>query len=199
MSMIDIGAVLPTTMDELTDPRTPGVSEAARAVEERGLESLWVADLVLGDGTPALEPALTLAAVASVTRTVRLGFGVLSVPPRPAPWLAAQIATLQHLSDQRILLGVGSAGSPTPPCGGRWASPRRGAAGPPTPSWTSSRPLWLGRKSVSRRPRRHCGWPRPRRCRRSSWAAGSGPRTGSYGWARGGSPPSSPPPPWERP
>lgn len=115
MSMIDIGAVLPTAMDELTDPRTPGVSEAARAVEERGLESLWVADLVLGDGTPALEPALTLTAAASVTRTVRLGFGVLSVPPRPAPWLASQIATLQHLSDHRILLGVGVGGFPDSP------------------------------------------------------------------------------------
>lgn len=115
MSTIDIGAVLPTALDELTDPRTPGVAEAAQAVEDRGLESLWVADLVLGDGTPALEPALALAAAASVTQRVRLGFGVLSVPPRPAPWLASQVATLQHLSANRILLGVGFGGFPDAP------------------------------------------------------------------------------------
>lgn len=115
MTTIDIGAVLPTAMEELTDPRTPGVTEAAIAVEEHGLESLWVADLVLGDGTPALEPPLTLAAAAAVTRRVRLGFGVLSVPPRPAPWLAAQIATLQHLSANRLLLGVGIGGFPDSP------------------------------------------------------------------------------------
>ncbi|USY23297.1 LLM class flavin-dependent oxidoreductase [Nocardiopsis exhalans] len=71
--------------------------------------------MVLGDGTPALEPALTLAATAPVTRRVRLGFGVLSVPPRPAPWLAAQIATLQHLSANRLLLGVGIGGFPGSP------------------------------------------------------------------------------------
>lgn len=115
MSTIDIGAVLPTALDELTAPRTPGVAEAAAAVEERGLESLWVTDLVLGDGTPALEPTLALAAAASVTRRVRLGFGVLSVPPRPAPWLASQIATLQHLSANRLLLGAGLGGSPDAP------------------------------------------------------------------------------------
>lgn len=96
MSTVEIGAVLPTAMDELTDGASPGVTEAARAVEESGLESLWVADLVLGDGTPALEPISVLAAAAAVTERVRLGFGVLSLPPRPVSWLAAQIATVQH-------------------------------------------------------------------------------------------------------
>lgn len=115
MNKIKIGAVLPTAMEELTDPRTPGVAEAARAVEEHGLESLWVADLVLGEGTPALEPTLALAGAATVTNRVQLGFGVLSVPPRPLVWLASQVATLQHLSQNRLLLGVGVGGFPEAP------------------------------------------------------------------------------------
>ncbi|MFE1079061.1 LLM class flavin-dependent oxidoreductase [Nocardiopsis alba] len=115
MTHIEIGAVLPSAMDELTDPTTPDPIRAARMVEERGMESLWVADLLLGDGTPALEPALTLAAAAAVTERVRLGFGVLSLPPRPAPWVASQVSTLQHLSRGRIELGVGIGGFPDSP------------------------------------------------------------------------------------
>ncbi|MFB8767000.1 hypothetical protein VSQ78_04735 [Nocardiopsis alba] len=76
MTHIEIGAVLPSVMDELTDPGSPDPIRAARMVEERGLESLWVADLVLGDGTPALEPALTLHNLEGVSaRSARPGRG----------------------------------------------------------------------------------------------------------------------------
>ncbi|WP_235997707.1 hypothetical protein [Nocardiopsis coralli] len=37
MSVIDIGAVLPTAMEELNEPGTPGTAAAARAVEEHGM------------------------------------------------------------------------------------------------------------------------------------------------------------------
>lgn len=115
MTTIDIGTGLPTTADELAAAGVRTVAEAARHIEDLGFESLWVPDLLLGDGTPALEPALALAAAAAVTQRVRIGFGVLVVPVRPAPWLAAQVATLQHLSGDRLLLGVGSGGFPDSP------------------------------------------------------------------------------------
>src|SRR5918999_142552 len=105
MASIEIGTGLPTG--------TPTIAEAAREIEELGFESLWVPDLLLGDGTPALEAALTLAAAAAVTERVKLGFGVLVVPLRPVPWLAAQVATLQQLSEGRLVLGVGSGGFPS--------------------------------------------------------------------------------------
>ncbi|MEN3616241.1 LLM class flavin-dependent oxidoreductase, partial [Plantactinospora sp. ZYX-F-223] len=113
MSVIDIGTVPP--MAALPEPATPTIMQAARDIEELGFESLWVPDLMLGDGTPALEAALTLAAAAAVTERVKIGFSVLVVPIRPVPWLAAQIATLQHLSGDRLLLGVGSGGFPGTP------------------------------------------------------------------------------------
>lgn len=91
------------------------VPDAARFVEDLGFESAWAPDLIIGDGTPAPEAALTLAAAAAVTDRIGLGFGVLVVPLRPPAWLAAQIATLQDLSGGRVLLGAGSGGFPDSP------------------------------------------------------------------------------------
>src|SRR5690606_1107529 len=102
-----------------------GVADAARWLESLDLESVWVPDLLLGDGTPALEPALVLATAAAVTERVRVGFSVLVVPLRPAPWLAAQVATLQHLSGDRLVLGVGTGGFPDAPFWRALGVPRR--------------------------------------------------------------------------
>ncbi|MQA12548.1 MAG: LLM class flavin-dependent oxidoreductase [Pseudonocardiaceae bacterium] len=115
MSAIKIGTSPPAAMDELQAPGSPSLVEAARQIEELGFESLWVPDLLIGDGTPALEAALALAAAAAVTERIKIGFSVLVVPLRPAPWLATQVATLQHLSNERLLLGVGSGGFPGSP------------------------------------------------------------------------------------
>jgi alkanesulfonate monooxygenase SsuD/methylene tetrahydromethanopterin reductase-like flavin-dependent oxidoreductase (luciferase family) len=112
MTAIKIGTGLPVAMDARG---VPSVGEAARQIEELGFESVWVSDLILGDATPALEAALILATAAAVTDRVKIGFSVLVVPLRPAPWLATQVATLQHLSKGRLLLGVGSGGFPDAP------------------------------------------------------------------------------------
>lgn len=108
MASIEIGTGLP-----------PGagvaVAGAARELESLGFESVWMPDLLLGDGTPALEPALVLAAAAAVTSRVKMGFSVLVLPLRPVPWLATQVATLQQLSGGRLVLGVGSGGFPGAP------------------------------------------------------------------------------------
>src|SRR5690625_2195963 len=106
-----IGTSLPVALGDLsTDPRHSTVTTAARRIEEHGLESLWVPDLLLGEGTPALEPMMTLAAAAAVTRDITIGTAVLSVPLRPLPWLATQVGTLQYLSRDRFALGVGLGG-----------------------------------------------------------------------------------------
>jgi alkanesulfonate monooxygenase SsuD/methylene tetrahydromethanopterin reductase-like flavin-dependent oxidoreductase (luciferase family) len=86
------------------------VPGSARHVEDLGLESVWAPDLLSGDGTPSLECMVTLAAAAAVTQRVGIGFGVLALPSRPVPLTATQVATLQHISRHRVLLGVGSGG-----------------------------------------------------------------------------------------
>lgn len=89
-------------------PQTGGVAFAAHA-EAVGLESVWVGDHLIAR-MPILDSTLVLAGVAATTTRVKIGFGVLVVALRPVVWAAKQVATLQHLSGNRVLLGVGAGG-----------------------------------------------------------------------------------------
>jgi alkanesulfonate monooxygenase SsuD/methylene tetrahydromethanopterin reductase-like flavin-dependent oxidoreductase (luciferase family) len=106
MSTLRIGAALPT-LPESDDDTIPDIGAAARHLEQLGLESVWVADLIIGDGSPTLEAMIALAAAAAMTERVQVGFSVLALPMRPVAWTAAQIMALQHISRNRVLLGVG--------------------------------------------------------------------------------------------
>ncbi|MFI6291818.1 LLM class flavin-dependent oxidoreductase [Nonomuraea sp. NPDC050790] len=92
-----------------------GVARAARLAEEAGLDAVGAADVLVGDGTLALECVVTMATAAAVTRRIKLDFGVLSVPTRPVAMMAAQVQTLQYLSRGRVRLGVGIGGFPGSP------------------------------------------------------------------------------------
>ena len=86
------------------------VVAAARHAESAGLESGWVIDqLATGSGC-LIESTVALAAASAVTSRLRLGLGVLIVPLRPVAWIAKQVASLQHLSGGRLILGVGVGG-----------------------------------------------------------------------------------------
>ncbi len=93
----------------------PDLVARARFVERLGFESVWLPDLQFGDGTPGVEAVTALAVLAGATERVRLGFGTLVLPLRPVAWLASQVSTLQRLSGDRLLLGVGLGGFPTAP------------------------------------------------------------------------------------
>lgn len=84
--------------------------EHAQHAEGLGLESVWHGDHLI-PVNPFLDATLVLATVAAATHRIGLGFGVMVLPLRPVAWAAKQIATLQHLSGDRVLLGVGSGGS----------------------------------------------------------------------------------------
>jgi probable F420-dependent oxidoreductase len=92
----------------------PLIADAAHAAEEAGIDDLWVADhLALapeesqGSDGRYLEPLATQAFLAGITERVGLGVGVLIVPYRPALLIAKWIATIQELSDGRLILGAG--------------------------------------------------------------------------------------------
>lgn len=109
MTYPEIGVFLPA----MSAPgELPGdVVAAARHAEDLGLESVWAVDqLVGGTGVPFLESTVVLAAVAGATTRVGLGFGVLVAPLRQVVWIAKQVATLQRISGDRVLLGVGVGG-----------------------------------------------------------------------------------------
>jgi alkanesulfonate monooxygenase SsuD/methylene tetrahydromethanopterin reductase-like flavin-dependent oxidoreductase (luciferase family) len=84
---------------------------AARHAEDLGLESVWVVDqLVAGTGNPFLDSTVALTVAAAATSRLRLGYGVVILPLHHPVWLAKQVASLQHVSGNRVLLGVGAGG-----------------------------------------------------------------------------------------
>lgn len=111
MTSIRIGVGLPVGVDR----PAPTAMEGARFAEDLGFESVWMPEVLIGDGTPALDPVTTLAAAAAVTGRIGIGFSVLTAALRPPAWLAVQLATLQRVSGERVLLGVGSGGFPDSP------------------------------------------------------------------------------------
>ncbi|MFI9612491.1 LLM class flavin-dependent oxidoreductase [Streptomyces sp. NPDC052023] len=102
-------------MADLAPKGFPGMAAGARHVEQTGLDSVSVSDFVMGNGTPALEATVALSAAAAVTERVELRFALMVLPLRNVAWTAAQIGTLQHLSGNRVVLGVGSGGAPGTP------------------------------------------------------------------------------------
>ncbi|MFQ5896974.1 MAG: LLM class flavin-dependent oxidoreductase [Candidatus Methylomirabilia bacterium] len=77
----------------------------ARA-ETLGFESVWVSEQVLGS-IPSLDPVELLTYAAAVTERIRLGFAVLLTALRSPVHLAKTLATLDHLSRGRLIIGVG--------------------------------------------------------------------------------------------
>lgn len=91
--------------------RAKGIAEFARTVEDLGFDSLFITDHLLAAqqfySVSFLEPVSTLSFVAGVTDRVRLGTSIMVLPVRNPVMLAKQIATLQFLSNGRVILGVG--------------------------------------------------------------------------------------------
>ncbi|MEW2359744.1 LLM class flavin-dependent oxidoreductase [Spirillospora sp. NPDC029432] len=109
MKRFEIGVILPG----IAVQRQQGIDlrEAARHVEDAGLDGVWHGDH-LAVGGPVLESSIALATAAAATSRVRIGTSVYIPAIRPAVWAAKQIATLQYVSGERLVLGVGSGGGP---------------------------------------------------------------------------------------
>jgi alkanesulfonate monooxygenase SsuD/methylene tetrahydromethanopterin reductase-like flavin-dependent oxidoreductase (luciferase family) len=89
----------------------PALRDACLAVEAAGWDSLWLDDHLLADEgdwrDPKLEGWTSLAAVAVLTRRVRLGL-LVSANTFRSPGLTAKLATtIDHLSNGRAVLGLG--------------------------------------------------------------------------------------------
>ncbi|MCX4098947.1 LLM class flavin-dependent oxidoreductase [Nocardia sp. alder85J] len=104
---LEIGSTLPTSTSDPARPILGDVPAAARFAEEAGLDSVWASDHLLATA-PILDSTATLAAAAAVTERIGIGYAVLLPALRPVAWAAKQIATLQHLSGDRLRVGVGT-------------------------------------------------------------------------------------------
>jgi probable F420-dependent oxidoreductase len=97
--------------------------ELARALEERGFESIWIPEHTHipadrrspwpgGGDLPkeywyTYDPFLALTAAGAVTKTLRLGTGICLVVERDPITTAKEVATLDRLSNGRFIFGIG--------------------------------------------------------------------------------------------
>lgn len=98
----------------------------AKASEEFGVESLWTVEHVVvpvgyesaypyakGGKMPGPEessipdPLAWLSFMAAITETVKLATGILLLPQRHPLYVAKEVATIDRLSNGRLLLGIG--------------------------------------------------------------------------------------------
>jgi probable F420-dependent oxidoreductase len=94
-------------------------SRVARQAEQAGFESLWAGEHVvlpdprvppspLDPERPILDPLVSLSFLAAHTSTVKLGTGIVILPQRNPLVLAKQAASLDAVSDGRLILGIGA-------------------------------------------------------------------------------------------
>ena len=103
-----IGYLLPTRERIMEGrPETGPLLELAVRAENLGLDSVWVGDSLLA--RPRHDPLTLLAAVAARTRNVTLGTAVFLPALRNPVVLAHQLATLDQISEGRLVLGAGIA------------------------------------------------------------------------------------------
>jgi probable F420-dependent oxidoreductase len=106
--------------------RPDAAAEFAAAAEAAGFESLWTVEHVVvpsgyestypydpsgkmpgGETSPIPDPLIWLSYVAAGTSRIKLATGILILPQRNPVVLAKELATLDRLSDGRMLLGIG--------------------------------------------------------------------------------------------
>ena len=88
------------------------ILEAARRGEALGYDTLWLSDHIVPPLEERMrriyfEPLVLTGWVASVTSRVRLGYSVLVLPYRNPVVLAKQLATIDVMSEGRIIVGIG--------------------------------------------------------------------------------------------
>jgi probable F420-dependent oxidoreductase len=86
--------------------RTADFWEFVDLVEESGLDSIWLSDRIRNP-TPALEPITALAMIAGRTKRIKFGMSVAVLPVRDPLILAKELATIDFLSDGRMLPAFG--------------------------------------------------------------------------------------------
>src|SRR3954452_9939170 len=78
--------------------------EIVREAERLGYDSVWTAG---ADGSDA---ATILGWIAGLTEKIKIGSAIFQIPGRSPAMTAMTAATLDQLSDGRMLLGIGTSG-----------------------------------------------------------------------------------------
>jgi len=109
-STVDLSVSIPQTFPER--PVDPGfIRKYVARAEALGFHSAWVVEQILG-AIPSLEPIELLTYAAAVTTRIRVGSAVLLTALRSPVHTAKSLATLDHLSSGRLIVGVGLGANP---------------------------------------------------------------------------------------
>lgn len=92
----------------LEDYSLDALLDLAPEAETLGYHSVWLGDSLLA--RPRYDPIVTLAAIATRTRTIRLGTSILQSHMRNPVLLALEWGSLDAISHGRTILGVGVGG-----------------------------------------------------------------------------------------
>ena len=106
----NVGILLPTrgvlVYPEGGSPRVEQNWQMAETAERLGLDSVWVGDSITSK--PRMEPLTTMAAVAARTNRIKIGTAVMLTALRHPVHLAHAVATVDNISNGRVILGVGA-------------------------------------------------------------------------------------------
>jgi 5,10-methylenetetrahydromethanopterin reductase len=100
-------------------PRVPEMVRIAQKAEERGFESVWMAETRI-----TRDAVAPVAAIAQATERIKVGTGIMNVYTRGAVVIAITFNGLDEIAPGRIIMGLG-AGSPLilAPQGYAWDRP----------------------------------------------------------------------------
>src|SRR6266571_1839014 len=83
-----------------------GTVELAQLAEDHGFEAVWKGE------SNSTDPLVLLSAMAARTRSIKLGTAIYHIYGRSPVTLGIQAATLNDLSNGRVMLGLGVANKP---------------------------------------------------------------------------------------
>jgi len=109
-SIDNFGVLLPTrgvlVYSDGGRPRVELNWQMAETVERLGYDSVWVGDSITSK--PRLEPLTIMSAIAARTQQVKIGTAVMLTALRHPVHLAHSLATIDNVSNGRVILGAGA-------------------------------------------------------------------------------------------
>lgn len=105
---LELGYLLPTRERIMVGKHETGdIIALGDLADQLGIDSVWIGDSLLAK--PRHDPLTLIAAIAARTEKVKIGTAVLLPMLRNPVLLAHQVATLDQISEGRVILGVGTA------------------------------------------------------------------------------------------
>lgn len=116
MSKLRFGIFMPPFHAPATQNATSSLArdvDTIRLLDDLGYEEAWVGEHHSGGTEIISEPIQFMCHVGALTKSIKLGAGVVSVPYHNPLWVANRIILADHLLRGRVMLGFGPGSLPT--------------------------------------------------------------------------------------